>query len=125
VPELLFLPEKKTATAHPVLHRQRVHGKKFLFVYLPVNRLVKFQEIDFKGKVGVGVPEAQAEQLRKPGRAEKVEGGGAALQLHGGDKAKQPEIMVPVHVADKNIADALGLYLKAHQLHLRAFSAIN
>ena len=47
------------------------------------------------------------------------------LQVHGEDEAHQPKVVVAVQVADKNMIDAVKVRLKAHELHLRGFPAVD
>src|SRR5690606_36417904 len=49
----------------------------------------------------------------------------ASLQVHREDQAHQAQVMIAVQVTDKNMIDAVEVYLKAHQLQLSSFAAID
>jgi hypothetical protein len=47
------------------------------------------------------------------------------LQVHGKDQSHQPEVMVAVQVADKDMVDPMKICLQSHQLHLSSLATIN
>ena len=47
------------------------------------------------------------------------------LQVHGKDQPHQSEVVVAVKMAYEDVMDAVEINLKAHQLHLSAFAAVD
>ena len=45
--------------------------------------------------------------------------------MHGEDKPHETEIMISMKVTDKDVIDAMKIYLQAHELHLCPFAAVN
>ena len=45
--------------------------------------------------------------------------------MHGEDQPHQAEIMIAVKVADEDVTDPVKVGLKAHELHLCTFSAVD
>jgi anti-sigma-K factor RskA len=50
---------------------------------------------------------------------------GAFLQVHGKEQAHQPQVMIAMQMADKDVIYFVDWDLVSHQLHLSAFTAVD
>ena len=71
------------------------------------------------------MPKLRCNNIIEAGVTVKMEIVRSSLQVHGKDQPHQPEIVIAVQVADKNVIDPVITYLKPHELHLYRFTAVD
>lgn len=79
----------------------------------------------FKGWNGVSMLQVCCDDIVQSTVTVKMKVIGSAQQVHGEDQSHQTKIMVTMKVRDEDMVDAMQIYLIAHELHLRPFSAID
>ncbi len=110
-------------TRYAVLHRERRNGKCLRICYhrCLIGQGMKMQ---FVLQHGIGCLQYEIENRLQRGGPVQVQRRSAAQQAHAVDEARKPEVMIAMHVTDKDVIKVLPLHTIALHLQLCTLAAV-
>lgn len=121
--DLLFEQEARAADA--VFQGDGLHREHLVFEDDLARVLFQAMEHDVEVGHRPRVAKGGGDDLVQPPMAVDMQFVRPLLQVHGEDEAHQPQEMVAVQVADKDVVDAVEVGLQLHELHLGALATVN